>query len=490
MQEENNNKEKDRNALSKKNDKSKEYADLWKRNSRLRKNWIKARNTSSIYSHIANALARDCTDLFYVNMDTGEFIEYRTDDEHGMLHENRRASDFYESCQREAKLFVHPDDQNAFVTAMNHEFLVDALEKSNVFEMTYRRIKDGKTFYVQMKVSHMGDDNRFIVIAVFDIDELVMKRRAEERIQEERIIYARLHAITGNFLVVYVVEPETGFYHEFSSTDEYVKSFGQPKEGSRFFEMIRGIAPTYNHPEDVQLFLSAFTEENVYSEIERSGIFTLGFRLMMRGKARHVQMKAAMVEEKEGLRLIVGLNDIDVQVRQEEKIKKRLLQAQSQAKIDALTGVKNRHAYLETESRIDRQIAENCVEPFAIVMMDLNDLKKINDTAGHQSGDQYLRDACKIICDIFKHSPVFRVGGDEFAVIAQGNDYLNLDKRLEEMADHNMKALASGGIVIACGMSRFDNDICTANVFERADQNMYTNKTQLKSGSVSDSISL
>lgn len=471
----------EKNTLTGQNDKNRLSAGLRQKNRRLRKAWKEAQQTGVIYSRIAYALARGCIDLFYVNMDTGDFIEYKTDDERGVLRETRRAPDFFESCLREVGLFVHPEDQEMFVQAMNRESLRKTLEECEEFRMTYRRIIGERSFYVEMKVSWMEDDDRFIVIAVFDIDELVLRRKAEERMQEERVVYARLHAVTGNFLVVYVVEPESGRYHEFSSTDEYVKSLELAKEGTDFFGTIRKTAARYNYPEDVDLFLSAFTEENVKTEIESSGIFTLGFRLMLEGKPRHVQMKAAMVEESDGPRLIVGLNDIDVQVRQEERIKKRLMQAQNQVNIDPLTGIKNKHAYLEAEKRLNHQIADHQMPPFAVIVFDLNDLKKINDTAGHQAGDQFIRDACKIICEIFKHSPVFRVGGDEFAVIAQGSDYENIEKRLGEMSEHNEEALRSGGIVIACGMSRFGNDSCVRTVFERADHAMYENKAVLKS---------
>ncbi len=212
------------------------------------------------------------------------------------------------------------------------------------------------------------------------------------------------------------------------------------------------------------------------AEIIRSGIFTLSYRLMMNGKPNYVQIRAAMIEEPEGPRLIVGVNDVDVQVRQEEEYGRRLAQAQKQANIDALTGVKNRRAYLEAEARMDRQIAEHSQPPFAIVMLDVNDLKKVNDTAGHQAGDQYLRDACKTICDTFKHSPVFRIGGDEFAVISQGSDYACIDELVGKMRDHNMEASHTGGITIACGMARFEDDACVASVYERADQSMYEDK--------------
>ena len=308
------------------------------------------------------------------------------------------------------------------------------------------------------------------------------KRRAEERMIEERTISARLHAIAGNFLCIYVVEPETGHYREFSSTLGYEKSFAQAKEGTDFFTTLREAAAIYSHPEDRGRVLSILTQESVMAEIEHSGIFSLVYRIMMEGKSLYVQLKAAMVEEKEGPRLIVGLNDIDTQVRQEKEYQRRIAQAQTMANIDALTGIKNRHAYSEAEEFMNRQIEEQHQQPFSVTILDVNNLKKVNDLYGHQAGDLRIRDACKIICDIFKHSPVFRLGGDEFVVISQGNDFRCIEELLGKVRDHNTEAVQIDGIVLACGMSKFDNDTCVASVFERADQNMYENKNQLKSG--------
>ena len=460
-----------------------EHAALRQENERLKEAFEAARGTSGIYAHIAYALARAYTDLFYVNMDTGEFVEYYSDDECGMLLESRRACGFFESCEREAKMFVHPDDQDAFVGAMNREFLRSALDQHEEFEMTYRRIKDGRSFYVQMSVSRMKDDDRFIVVAVSDIDELVMKRRAEERIREERVIYARLHAITGNYLVVYVVDPRTDHFREFSSTESYAQSFLLEKEGDAFFERSREVSKQCVYPTDLGRFLAVFTKENVLTAIERDGIFTLGYRFFMEGKPIHVQMKAAMVEEDDGPRIIVGLNDIDAQVRQEEETELRLAQAKAQVNIDALTGVKNKHAYLEAEDRLNDQIARHQATPFAIVVLDVNDLKQVNDTSGHQAGDELIRDACRVVCNAFKRSPVYRVGGDEFAVIVQGFDYEHIEERLWDVTVHNEQALGTGDVVIACGMAMFkaEDDDFVADVFDRADRRMYNNKKALKS---------
>ena len=93
-----------------------------------------------------------------------------------------------------------------------------------------------------------------------------------------------------------------------------------------------------------------------------------------------------------------------------------------------------------------------------------------------------IRDACRIVCKTFKHSPVFRVGGDEFAVISRGDDLEHIDDLTGIIARQNEEAPRTGGIVIACGVARYEEgkDTCVASVFERADQIMYENKNRLK----------
>ena len=440
----------------------------------------KERNSALIYTSIAQALARSYTDLYYIDTDSESFIEYRSDDE-GRLKEVRRGWHFFEECKIEAERDVYPDDRDKVIKALDRKTLLAALDRNRSFVMTYRLLSEKGPHYVTMKVSRMEDDEHNIVLGVTDVDEEMKQRNAAEQVKEEQIAYTRLNALTGDFLCVYVMDPETGRYREFSSSHDYDDMFKQVKEGNDFFAATREASIQFTHPEDLNRFLSAFTKENVLSEIENHGFFTISYRLLFNGRPTYVQLKAAKVQEKEGERLVFGINNIDSQVRQEEDYVKNLAKARIEANIDALTGVKNRHAYLMAEERLNDQLQENKDLEFAIVILDVNDLKKVNDTEGHNAGDQYIKDACRIICETFNHSPVFRVGGDEFAVIAQGNDYNNIDKLINQVYEHNMTARNSGGIVIACGMAKHENEGSVAPVFERADQNMYDNKNDLKS---------
>ncbi len=452
---------------------------IQRENATTKEAYEKARSTGIMYAHIAQTLARDYTDLYYVNLETEEFIEYRTDTGHDTLQEARRGWHFFDECKLEAEEFVYAEDRAAFVAALDRRTLLDALNRNNAFIMTYRLIGETGPRYVSMKVSRMRDDENFIIIGVTDDDERMKQRRAAARMKEEHIAYARINALAGDILCVYVVVPETGRYREYSATAGY-ESLALPKEGIDFFATSRRKIRDTIYPEDLDRFLSLFTKEGVEEEIARRGIFALSYRLVINEKPVYVQLKAAMVDEPEGRRMVVGISDIDAHVKQEKEYESRLARAQNEANIDALTGVKNRHAYLRVEEQLDRQIARRTVHGFAIAILDVNDLKKVNDNSGHQAGDQYLRDACRVICEVFKRSPVFRVGGDEFAVVIKGSDYEHVEELRGKMLDHNRKALKTGDIVIACGIAKFDNDACVTAVFERADQDMYENKSSLK----------
>lgn len=199
------------------------------------------------------------------------------------------------------------------------------------------------------------------------------------------------------------------------------------------------------------------------------------------GYPRQFQTTKLKFTDNTGRMCLLGLcQDVTEAMLIKREYDEKLAMVQNKAEIDALTGIKNKNSYKEREELMDRRIMEHRQPEFAIVVFDVNDLKKTNDTRGHEAGDKLIREACGIICKTFKRSPVYRIGGDEFVVISQDEDYERSDELVEIIARHNEEALNGGGVVIACGMARFDNDDCVSTVFRNADRKMYDNKNKLK----------
>lgn len=170
-----------------------------------------------------------------------------------------------------------------------------------------------------------------------------------------------------------------------------------------------------------------------------------------------------------------------IQIVQDE-LKTQIAQVHGQAYQDGLTGVKSTHAYLEKEKAVEKQLTEGTLTEFAIVVCDVNGLKQVNDTLGHKAGDELIRRACQMVCDIFAHSPVYRVGGDEFTVFLTGRDYEHRRRLMEELHKLSSDHIATKDAIVSGGMAEFipGRDTRISDVFKRADEAMYAEKQLLK----------
>ncbi len=192
-------------------------------------------------------------------------------------------------------------------------------------------------------------------------------------------------------------------------------------------------------------------------------------------------------------RILDYLKDITVIQQEKEKAEsdvreksRKIGQISAEVYRDSLTSVGSKIAYKKKAEELDLEIGREGCE-FAIVMIDVNFLKMINDEYGHAAGDDYLKGCCHIISSIYKHSPVFRVGGDEFVAVLRGEDYEDRQAKLQEMRQTFEEQYQRKDLdpwrryCAASGMSEYqpgDKDV--EQVFERADKQMYENKVSFK----------
>ena len=155
---------------------------------------------------------------------------------------------------------------------------------------------------------------------------------------------------------------------------------------------------------------------------------------------------------------------------------------------DALTGIRNKAAYDSEIRRVEWELERDRDKRFGVAMIDLNYLKRINDTFGHEQGNIAIKKLCHVVCVIFAHSPVFRIGGDEFVVLLENEDYKNVDalvakfnETLEEMAkDTTLEPWEQLSAAIGVAYYNPATDSSVTNVFKRADKAMYLRKKAMK----------
>ena len=155
------------------------------------------------------------------------------------------------------------------------------------------------------------------------------------------------------------------------------------------------------------------------------------------------------------------------------------------AYVDALTSVRNKGAYTSYIEEMGARLSDDGGHEtsFAIGVFDCDNLKQINDRYGHEKGDIYLKTASRLICRVFQHSPVFRIGGDEFSVILRNDDYQNREALVQRFNEGMAEISASAKheweqVHVAMGIAVYDpqKDRSINDVIRRADEIMYENK--------------
>ena len=456
-----------------------EVISIRKENEQTRAAYQEALNNSAIYESIVDALSRDFFNLYYVNLGTDDYIEYGSRTETGEYISEVRGSDFFAEAKKNARIYVYEEDQKQFIESIEKEKLLEEINKHGSYILHYRLLIDGTPSYVSMKVTRIG---QHIIIGISNVDSQVKDRLTAERAVEEKKAYRRISALNGNLIVLYFVDAANNQYTEFNSSKEY-KELGIANQGADFFKSTEENSLRTIHPEDQELFHAQITKENILSTIERDGIFELDYRLLSEGLPTYVRLKAAKIDEEDHTFLIIGLFDVDAQIRTEQEYTHNLSVARKMATIDALTGVKNKYAYAEWEENINAEIKKGEQKPFALVLCDINNLKEVNDLYGHKAGDTCIRNGCAKICRIFSHSPVFRVGGDEFVVLLTGTDYAKREELLERVtAIPGDPSKIRIGETIAAGMAEYSKTRhdSVQKVFEEADRAMYARKQLMK----------
>ena len=152
--------------------------------------------------------------------------------------------------------------------------------------------------------------------------------------------------------------------------------------------------------------------------------------------------------------------------------------------VDTMTGLSNENSYQFAVSQIVKDIQHGTAE-FAVVVLDVNNLKKTNDTLGHLFGNHLITATADELVEIFAGSKVFHIGGDEFVVLLQNEKSLHweeLYKNVIERLNYSTTFYEGKEMIfsVAAGVKAYEPGMTYDEVFTAADNMMYENKQMIK----------
>lgn len=434
------------------------------------------------YTQIATSLAKDYDAIYYINIESGNYFEVSASEAYETMNVQKFGKDFYEDTRENARKYAHPDDRAFAVSMYYKETMLRNLNGRNSYAYRYRVMMGDEARYFRFLV-FLSDDKNHFILCDKDINDTITADTALLEEQKAQVTFAQIaESLASNYDVIYYVDIESGQYVGYTTHDIYGE-LEVDQSGDDFFADARKNISKIIHPQDRERILSSIDRDYLISTLENRRQYVTQYRLIIDDRSQNTRLTAR--KSSGGGHLIIGVENIDAEVSREKEHLHALNTEKELARRDELTGTKNKTAYAELEKSIQDAINNNDREhiSFAIAVCDLNNLKMINDSMGHKAGDDYIISSAGLLCETFDHSPVFRVGGDEFVIFLSGRDY---DARNELIFNLHNRILANinrhEGPVIAIGMSEFipGRDTCLSDVFNRADRFMYEDKHALK----------
>ena len=257
-------------------------------------------------ANIARALAADYFNLYYVNLETEEFIEYTSNVGDEEISTERHGKNFFAQSRRDVITHIHEEDQVPFIQSFTKENIIKSIREQGSFVLTYRLLRYGVPCYVSMKAMRMQHNKKFIIIGVSNVDIQTRQKMQLEQARRDQLVYSRMMALSGDYVCIYIIDPETNSYVEYQASSEF-ETIGIQKHGTDFFADSQINADKAIHEDDREVFKKRHTKENILKIIEKDGVFTSRHRLLINGEPVMVSTRIVRIKENGEEKLIMGV---------------------------------------------------------------------------------------------------------------------------------------------------------------------------------------
>jgi diguanylate cyclase (GGDEF)-like protein/PAS domain S-box-containing protein len=362
--------------------------------------------------------------------------------------------------------FIAREDQDVYY--LHRQKLLDT-RAPQVCELKMMK-KGAAAFWVQLHAilaGGAGSDTPLFRVGMSDITE---RKRAEHAAKEAREFAENIVSTIREPLLVLsadlkVISANRSFYEAFKSTPEATEGQSIYQLGDKQWDI----------PELRKVLGEILEKHAAFDDFEVEREFPAIGRRTVLLSARTVYREPDKTEA-----ILLGVEDITDRKQMQQELQESIELFEFKSFHDGLTGLYNRNYFSEQMAHLGQDLGR--AAPVSIISIDIDGLKIINDTLGHNVGDDLLISAARLISACFRKVDVIaRIGGDEFCVILTGVDHKGaLAKKTriaKQVAAYNRGAPSvpmnmSVGVATSQGVE----GETIYDIYQRADENMYQYK--------------
>ena len=359
---------------------------------------------------IINALSQGFRNVFVANLNEGTARAIRLADSYNVKAVRDvagHAFGFDAVVDRWVRETVHPDDKERIKKTLNVENIRQVFSTQDKYVGVYRNIEDGVQHYYQYDFRRVGDTDIVvvgfqIVDSIIEEQERIKKRERsleEARLREEREHTEVVNSLSAIYSTIFRADIVTHEYEVLTS----VPLMAQVAQRKGNFDDVKDmIIESFMEPEFRQPMREFLDVDTLAHRLEKVNTVAADYKAPTGQwmQARFIVKRRD--EDGKAVEALYVARDVT-----EEKLMRR------QAEYDSMTGVLNRGAFDQIINLMEKDKRD-----FALVIVDVDNFKNINDTCGHATGDSVLKRVSKLLVEGFRSiDRVYRIGGDEFAVV-------------------------------------------------------------------------
>ena len=359
---------------------------------------------------IINALSQGFRNVFVANLNEGTARAIRLADSYNVKAVRDvagHAFGFDAVVDRWVRETVHPDDKERIKKTLNVENIRQVFSTQDKYVGVYRNIEDGVQHYYQYDFRRVGDTDIVvvgfqIVDSIIEEQERIKKRERsleEARLREEREHTEVVNSLSAIYSTIFRADIVTHEYEVLTS----VPLMAQVAQRKGNFDDVKDmIIESFMEPEFRQPMREFLDVDTLAHRLEKVNTVAADYKAPTGQwmQARFIVKRRD--EDGKAVEALYVARDVT-----EEKLMRR------QAEYDSMTGVLNRGAFDQIINLMEKDKRD-----FALVIVDVDNFKNINDTCGHAAGDSVLKRVSKLLVEGFRSiDRVYRIGGDEFAVV-------------------------------------------------------------------------
>jgi len=433
-----------------------------------------SKKTEKLQINIINALGTIYQNVYAVDAKTGNFTIYRMSNTINEKYRNSFSTITYkDAIAAYVKNEVIGEDRILFKAVCDVEKVKELLKDKNEYSFIYRIKRNNEIHYYQCYILRPSENSEEFVAAFKDVDQMMQKQIEDQQhlndlIDMQTTQISILSSLSGIYLTSHLIDLEKDFVVEFNTTKE-VRLHVKDNEYAHI--QMKKVMEAVVIPEYLDEVLAFTNLSTIAKRLRGKKIISKEFIGNFHGWIRASFISVETDKDGIPLKVLFVTQVIDDEKRKEENLI-------STANQDELTGLYNRHAY-ETDLReLKKSVAD---ENFVYISFDVNGLKTVNDTLGHEAGDELIRGAAECLTKAFgKYGKVYRSGGDEFqAIISADEQTLAKIKESFEVITEQWTGKLVAELRISAGyVTRAEDPQLKINdIVKLADQRMYKNKS-------------